>query len=160
LSRLDRFRTAQSSRDSGFEAALDEIRAGRKRGHWIWYIFPQLAGLGASELSSLYAIGSRDEAVEFLQDHELRHRLLAMAGAVAAQLERGASIRILMGSDVDALKLVSSLTLFGHVAGEMDQVEHDAALGALAAAARTVLSAAASQGYPPCAHTLRTLETG
>ena len=63
-STLDRFRAAQDAPHSGFETALEEMRTGRKRGHWIWYVFPQLSGLGGSSFSQTYAINGVAEAVE------------------------------------------------------------------------------------------------
>jgi uncharacterized protein (DUF1810 family) len=160
MSRLERFRTAQDSPDSGFESALHEIQTGGKRSHWIWYIFPQLSGLGHSELSQFFGIDGEEEAVEYLRDPELRSRLLTIATAVADQLRAGetTSMGVLMGSDGDARKLVSSLTLFGHVARRLHEDERVEAYGALAKVADEVLAVAATQGYPPCARTLRSLQ--
>src|SRR5690606_17445562 len=78
MNHLDRFHSAQDSPDAGFDAALRELQAGRKRGHWIWYILPQLAGLGMSGMSQRYAIRDAQEAVAYLQDPVLRDRLLAI----------------------------------------------------------------------------------
>jgi uncharacterized protein (DUF1810 family) len=158
MSRLDRFKAAQDSSRSGFESALDEIRAGAKRGHWIWYVFPQLAGLGSSPLSQSFAIDDEEEAAEYLQDAELRSRLLTIASAVAEQLRKGRTLRGLMGSEIDAQKVVSSLTLFGRVARKLHEVGGTNAYDSVAKIADEVLVAAASQGYPPCAYTLRRLE--
>lgn len=125
MSRLERFKTAQDSSHSGFESALDEIRTGLKRGHWIWYVFPQLSGLGSSSLSQSFAIDGEEEAAEFLHDSELRSRLLAIATAVGTQLQarKATSLRALMGSEWDARKVVSSLTLFGPVAKKLNAAE-------------------------------------
>jgi uncharacterized protein (DUF1810 family) len=157
MSRLDRFKAAQDSSRSGFQSALGEIQAGAKRGHWIWYVFPQLAGLGSSPLSQSFAIDDEEEAAEYLQDAELRSRLLTIASAVAEQLEAGKTLRGLMGSEIDAQKVVSSLTLFGHVAKKRHDIEGIDAYDAVARIADEVLAAAASQGFPPCAYTLRRL---
>jgi uncharacterized protein (DUF1810 family) len=159
MSRLERFKAAQNSSRSGFESALGEIRTGLKRGHWIWYVFPQLAGLGASGPSQAFAIHGKEEAVEFLQDSELRSRLLTIADAVAEQLRtrKGASLRSLMGSDIDARKVVSSLTLFGHVAKTLKGVDGIDAYDSIANVADEVLAVSASEGYPPCEYTLRHL---
>jgi uncharacterized protein (DUF1810 family) len=157
MSRLDRFKAAQDSSRSGFQSALGEIQAGAKRGHWIWYVFPQLAGLGSSPLSQSFAIDDEEEAAEYLQDAELRSRLLAIANAVADQLKAGKTLRGLMGSEIDAQKVVSSLTLFGHVAGKRHDIEGIDAYDAVARIADEVLAAAASQGFAPCAYTLRRL---
>jgi uncharacterized protein (DUF1810 family) len=156
VSRLDRFKAAQNSPHAGFESALKEIRTGAKTGHWIWYVFPQIAGLGTSGPSQTFAIADENEAVEFLRDSDLRQRILTIATAVADQLRTGRtrSLRALMGSDIDARKLVSSLTLFGRVARKMHQTEHLNEYGALAAVADDVLAAAASEGYAECAYTL------
>ena len=85
MSRLERFKTAQESPGSGFDTALAEIRAGRKRSHWIWYIFPQLAGLGGSARSKTFAIEGEGEAEEYLRDPLLRARLLEITAAAAGQ---------------------------------------------------------------------------
>jgi uncharacterized protein (DUF1810 family) len=104
-SRLERFKVAQDSPEGGFASALQEIQAGGKRGHWIWYVFPQLAGLGSSGLSHTFGIDGRREAAAFLHDPELRSRLLTITEAVATRLrtENAASLRTLMGSHTDAL---------------------------------------------------------
>ncbi|MGE5835869.1 MAG: DUF1810 family protein, partial [Acidobacteriota bacterium] len=80
---LERFKSAQAAAHSGFDTALAEIRAGGKRGHWIWYIFPQLAGLGGSPMSAHFAIAGEAEAMEYLRDRDLRARLLTITTAVA-----------------------------------------------------------------------------
>jgi uncharacterized protein (DUF1810 family) len=160
MARLERFKLAQDSSHAGFESALNEIQAGGKRGHWIWYVFPQLAGLGTSGLSHTFAIDGKAEAVEFLRDPQLRSRLLTIATAVATQLRtrRATSLRALMGSDTDARKIVSSLTLFGSIAKDLDAAEGLADYHTLADVADQVLSIAASQGYPACAFTVRRLQ--
>jgi len=160
MSRLERFKVAQNQAHAGFASALEEIRAGAKVGHWIWYIFPQLGGLGSSSASRAFAIDGEEEAIEYLRDPELRSRLLTMTSAVAQQLKTGKarSLRALMGSDIDVQKLVSSLTLFEHVANRLDAVpDHHDACRSLAAIAEDVLAAAASEGYPACAYTLERL---
>jgi uncharacterized protein (DUF1810 family) len=153
---LERFTAAQDQPGSGFAAALAEIRAGSKRGHWVWYVFPQLSGLGSSAMSQAYAIRDRAEAVEYLQDPTLRSRLLLITSAIADALTAASppSLVVLMGSAIDARKLVSSLTLFHEVARTLAAAPGgDKYIGFVATAA-AVLSAAAAQGYPPCAHTL------
>ena len=158
-SNVQRFKEAQASPHSGFQAALKEIQSGAKRGHWIWYVFPQLEGLGLSPLAQAFAIHGRGEAAAFLRDPELRTRLLTMTVAVADQLRAGGatSLRVLMGSDIDARKLVSSLTLFRQVAREFGGLEPGDEFAALANAADEVLAHAAADGYPPCAYTLQYL---
>jgi uncharacterized protein (DUF1810 family) len=154
VSKVERFRKAQNSAYEGFDAALDDMRAGAKSGHWIWYIFPQIAGLGTSQASRMFAIEGWDEAVEFLNDPVLCSRLVVIARAVAEQLQSGKALRVLMGSDIDARKVVSSLTLFGHVARKLHEADGRDAYESLAAVSDEVLALAASQGYPACAYTL------
>lgn len=154
---LDRFRDAQDSPYDGFESALDEVRTGGKSGHWIWYVFPQISGLGTSGASKTFAIDGQVEAMEFLRDSDLRSRYLTISQAVAEQLRAGRPLRALMGSDIDTKKLVSSLTLFGHVAKQLHEAEGVGAYSSVAIVADEVLALAATQGYPPCAYTLQRL---
>jgi uncharacterized protein (DUF1810 family) len=153
VSELERFKEAQDSKGSGFESALREMRQGAKHGHWISYVFPQLSGLGQSSVSRTYGIRGLAEAEEYLRDPVLRSRLLAITTAVAEHVSQGASLETLMGSSIDALKLVSSLTLFGRVASKLvgDGLAECAPFSRVAAA---VLDAAALQGYGPCQYTL------
>jgi uncharacterized protein (DUF1810 family) len=162
MSRLDRFKSAQASSDSGFESALAEIRSGTKRGHWIWYVFPQLAGLGVSPTSQHFGIAGEAEAVEFLRDPDLRSRFLTIAAAVADRLNarQPASLRVLMESDTDARKLVSSLTLFRHVAEKLHAAERQDVYAQIASVSGEVLSIAAREGYRPCEYTRKKLSMG
>jgi uncharacterized protein (DUF1810 family) len=154
---LERFKTAQEA-SSGFDGALAEIRSGSKRGHWIWYVFPQLAGLGHSILSHKYGIDDIPEAELFLRDAVLRNRLLRITNAVAERLRAGnVGVMQLMSSHVDALKLVSSLSLFGAVARRLHTTDRDDDYASLARLADEVLVIAAAQGYPPCRYTLERL---
>ena len=107
---LQRFVDAQQGVIDG---ALRELRAGRKTGHWIWFVFPQVAGLGHSELSRYYAIGSLDEAREYLAHPILGPRLREAAAAVLAVEDRTAELIL---GPVDAAKVRSSMTLFHRVA--------------------------------------------
>ena len=107
---LDRFLTAQQGVYAG---VLDELRRGRKTGHWIWFIFPQIAGLGRSDVSRFYAIRSVDEARAYLAHPVLGARLVECATIVAAIPDRTA-VRIF--GDIDAKKVRSSMTLFHRVA--------------------------------------------
>jgi uncharacterized protein (DUF1810 family) len=150
---LERFVAAQDA-GAAFEMALGEIRAGRKRGHWIWYVFPQLAGLGMSPMSQTYGIHDAEEAEAYLRHPVLAPRLVTITTEVAEQVRRGARIETLMGAPIDATKLVSSLTLFGRVAARLHETEEDARAGALAALATEILRAADEQGYPACRRTL------
>lgn len=154
---LQRFKDAQSQRGSGFESALAEIQGGRKLGHWIWYVFPQLAGLGRSAMSQIYGIDGVAEAEAYLRDPLLRGRLLTITLAVAEQLRRRMSLESLMNSSIDATKLVSSMTLFGHVAKRLQAAERLDDCASLARIADEVLAKADVEGYPPCAFTLERL---
>ena len=103
---LSRFHKAQKGT---YETALAEIRAGRKRSHWIWYIFPQIQGLGYSSTAQYYAIEDLNEAKAYLADPVLRERLLEISNALLALDSCDASE--VMGYP-DDLKLRSSMTLF------------------------------------------------
>lgn len=109
---LQRFLDAQQ-RD--YETALAEVRSGRKRSHWMWYIFPQVQGLGYSEVSKHYAIKSKEEAAAYLAHPVLGKRLEEISVALL-QLKTSEAHQI-FGSP-DDLKLRSSMTLFAAVAGE------------------------------------------
>lgn len=152
---IARFVDAQAGGE--FESALAEIEGGRKLGHWIWYIFPQLAGLGHSHMSQVYGIRDRDEAVEYLGHPVLRSRLEAITLAAAQHVRRGVRLDRLMGSSIDAQKLVSSLTLFGSVARSL-QATLDADLRAFATVTDEILAAAEGQGYSKCRYTLDLLD--
>lgn len=104
-------------RFGGYETALEEIRQGQKRSHWIWYIFPQLKGLGRSFNSEYYGIASLDEAKEYLGDPVLKERLLEISRVLLEH--KGEDIHRIMGG-IDAKKLCSSMTLF-EVAGRDDE---------------------------------------
>jgi len=106
---LRRFAAAQDA-DGTYERALAELRAGRKRTHWMWFVFPQLAGLGRSATARRYAIGSLEEARAYLADPLLGPRLHAAVRALLAAPTALTSGEIL--GDVDAMKLRSSMTLF------------------------------------------------
>jgi uncharacterized protein (DUF1810 family) len=108
---LKRFTKAQ---ETDYELALSEIKNGRKRSHWIWYIFPQIKGLGFSELSKFYAINNLAEAEAYLNDPLLSSRL-AEISQVLLQLP-GNNATDIFGSP-DDLKLKSSMTLFASVPG-------------------------------------------
>jgi uncharacterized protein (DUF1810 family) len=158
-SRLDRFHQAQDRRHAGFVEALAEIHAGRKRSHWIWYILPQLAGLGESSMSRAYAIADRAEAEAYLHDPVLSERYLQIISAIADQLARGGRLEDVMGSSIDTQKLASSLTLFGDVAAGLSERESLPSYGAIARTARDVLTTAAGQGFPACSFTRQRLQS-
>ena len=103
---LDRFVAAQ---DRVYAVALSELERGRKESHWMWFIFPQLRGLGQSAMSHLYGIADRDEARRYLAHPLLGPRLIACARTVLAHDDRSAEA--IFGT-IDAGKLRSSATLF------------------------------------------------
>ena len=105
---LDRFVRAQDQGGT-YDRALAELRAGRKTSHWMWFVFPQVAGLGRSSTAQHYAIRSLDEARAYLAHPVLGPRLVECAEAVLTHPERTALD--IMGSP-DDLKLRSSMTLF------------------------------------------------
>jgi uncharacterized protein (DUF1810 family) len=162
MSDLDRFKQAQDSGQAGHATALSELRAGRKTSHWIWYVFPQLRGLGRSSMAARYALADGDEAAAYLRDPVLAQRLVAATAAVRGHVApargAGAPLDVVMGSGIDALKLVSSMTLFARVAAQMSaNGDTRKELADLVADAEAILSAAAAQGYERCAHTERAL---
>lgn len=103
---LDRFLTAQAE---AYDTALDELRSGRKRSHWIWFIFPQIAGLGRSPTAQHYAIKSLEEAQAYLAHPILGARLHECLKAL--QLLEPTTAESVFG-ELDAMKFRSSLTLF------------------------------------------------
>jgi uncharacterized protein (DUF1810 family) len=108
---LERFVAAQAD---VYDAALHEIRNGRKQTHWMWFIFPQLAGLGMSPTSQHYGIAGLREATAYLSHSLLGPRLIECSEAVT--LVAGPSAREIFGSP-DDMKLRSSATLFARVTG-------------------------------------------
>lgn len=135
--------------------ALRELRGGRKTSHWIWYVFPQLAGLAHSSAARTFALDDLAEAHAYLGDPLLRARYEEIASVLLAQLAQGAPPETLMGSRVDALKLVSSLTLFRAAACSLTNA--DPSCARLAEHCEAILQLAAMQGFPPCAFTLARL---
>lgn len=112
---LQRFIDAQAGR---YEQALAEIRAGKKRGHWMWFMFPQLRGLGRSAMAQTYGIADLGEARAFLQAPLLAARLQSLTAAVLAHKQLSAES--IFGA-IDALKLRSSMTLFSLAAADAAQ---------------------------------------
>ena len=98
-----------------FPQALAEIKNGRKESHWMWFIFPQIAGLGISSLSQKYAIRGKDEAVAYLQHHILGPRLKEIT-TILLELEGKSTFEIF--GNIDTMKLKSSMTLFAMVSPE------------------------------------------
>ena len=111
---LQRFLDAQSF---VYPRVLDELRRGRKQSHWIWFIFPQLAGLGHSVRAQRFGISSREEAIAYLRHDVLGSRLKECTALVNAVEDR--TILEILGSP-DDLKFRSSMTLFGAVSTESE----------------------------------------
>ena len=106
--RLERFVAAQDAGGT-YDRAISELRRGRKAGHWMWFVFPQIAGLGSSATARAFAIASLAEAQAYLAHPVLGPRLVECAAIVAAVPDRSAE-EVLGG--IDAVKLRSSMTLF------------------------------------------------
>ena len=142
---LQRFVLAQE----GVHAqALAELRAGRKQGHWIWFVLPQLRGLGHSPLANRYGLGSLAEARAYLAHPVLGPRLADCVQALLAH--RGHDVVDMLGA-VDALKLRSCLTLFHAAAGE-DAALFDQALATFFGGQRDPLTLAALRDAGGAAH--------
>lgn len=109
---LDRFVTAQRGI---YDQALRELRAGNKQSHWMWFIFPQLTGLGRSATARLYGIAGLEEAWGYLADPVLGPRLAECTDAMLGWAGKRGAVEIL--GHVDALKFASSMTLFEAAAG-------------------------------------------
>ncbi|MCI8446092.1 MAG: DUF1810 domain-containing protein [Bacilli bacterium] len=106
---LDRFIDAHND---DYTRALNEVKSGRKLTHWMWYIFPQIAGLGMSETAQYYEIKSLDEARAYLNNELLKSHLIEISNAL---LELYTNDPVEVFGDVDALKLKSSMTLFSYI---------------------------------------------
>jgi uncharacterized protein (DUF1810 family) len=149
---LERFHRAQASAWAGYSTALKEIRRGRKSSHWVWYIFPQIDGLGRSSTAREFAIRDIEEACDYLRDPMLCERYEEIARAVSEQLANGVSVEDLMGGSTDALKLASSLTLFREAATRLGA--SDSVFVPMAGLFGSTLEQMAAQGYPECAFTI------
>ena len=115
---LQRFVDAQASIH---ERALAELKAGRKQSHWMWFVFPQLTGLGHSDMARRYGISGREEALAYLQHSVLSERLARCCEALLEWKDRSAMQ--IMGSP-DDMKLRSSMTLFAAVAPQTPVFQH------------------------------------
>ena len=114
---LQRFVDAQAP---VYQRVLAELGQGEKQSHWMWFIFPQLAGLGHSPMAQRFAIASREEAVAYLGHVVLGHRLRECTALVSAV--QGRTIREILGSP-DDIKFCSSMTLFGAVSSDPEFAE-------------------------------------
>lgn len=106
INSLERFVQAQTLM---YKVTLDEIRAGKKYSHWMWYMFPQLRGLGRSGMAHMYGISGLDEAKAYLKHPLLSERLYELCGALLEHKDKSAYE---IFGDIDAIKLKSSMTLF------------------------------------------------
>ena len=149
---LKRFENAHTAM---FDRALAEIRSGDKRSHWMWFVFPQVEGLGSTATALRYAIRDWGEAVAFLEHPVLGANYRAAVGAVAQKIvDEGMSVVHLFPYP-DDLKLVSSLTLFTAVARSLPMVGY--ANERWLVRAEAVLNLARAEGYERCAVTERFL---
>ncbi|MDE6427308.1 MAG: DUF1810 domain-containing protein [Ruminococcus sp.] len=111
---MEKFLKAQ---ESAYPIALDEIKNGKKRSHWIWYIFPQLAELGRSSMAKYYGIKDIDEARKYLENDILRVRLIEISEALLSVDDTAVNIL----GHIDTLKVKSCMTLF-HMASPENKV--------------------------------------
>ena len=109
INSLDRFVEAQ---EKMYPIALKELKAGKKRSHWMWYIFPQLRGLGTSSMAHTYGISGLDEAKAYLEHPVLSRRIYELCGVLLEHKDKSASE---IFGDIDEMKLKSSMTLFALV---------------------------------------------
>lgn len=106
---LDRFIKAQNEM---FNIALNEIKEGQKKTHWMWYIFPQIHSLGKSNISKYYAFKNINEVIEYLNDDYLLNNIVAICNELIIKKESDVNS---IFNNVDAIKLKSSMTLFNYV---------------------------------------------
>ena len=106
---IERFLDAQNAVYAGYQQALEEVRNGRKVGHWIWYVFPQMKGLGHSERANYYGIADREEAEYYLLNFTLNDRIHEISEALLQH--KGKSVYRIFG-EIDAMKVQSCMTLF------------------------------------------------
>ena len=109
---LERFIEAHND---DYNRALNEVKSGRKLTHWMWYIFPQIAGLGMSETAKYYEIKSLDEERAYLNNELLKDHIIEISNALL-ELDKTDPVEVF--GDVDALKLKSSMTLFSYVSDD------------------------------------------
>ena len=153
---LWRFHQAQERGDpAAFATALMELEAGAKRSHWIWYVFPQLRGLGRSRHAQMYGLDGVSEARAYLRDPLLCERYGQCLAALLGHLQRGRSLDEVVGS-TDALKVISSVTLFQ--AAMRLETTGGAATGAeLPARIEQFLAWLTAHGGELCRHTLQVI---
>ncbi|QLZ69866.1 hypothetical protein FOLKNPGA_02666 [Legionella sp. PC1000] len=157
MNTIQRFIKAQQGQDAyiSFQQAYDELKAGSKQSHWIWYVFPQLKQLGFSSIAQHFGIVDFKETCAYLQNEELFQNYDAISQLVEQQLKRKIPALILMNGDTDTKKLVSSLTLFREAASFLErQGDTSQDFAALAHCCDRILNETAKQGYFPCELTL------
>jgi uncharacterized protein (DUF1810 family) len=146
MSNLQRYLSAQNT-DATHQRAIAELQAGRKRSHWIWFVLPQLQGLGRSAMAQRFGINGLAEAQAYLEEPCLRQRLEEVISVICDQLELpGQSLEHLMGSHLDTAKTISCLTLF-EAAGLSSATELLNQLGRRCPKTQALLTAPATQ--PP-----------
>ena len=106
---VKRFLEAQNAVYNGYKQALEEVKNGKKVSHWIWFVFPQMKGLGHSRMSEFYGIEDWDEAEDFLLNYTLNDRIHEISEALLQH--QGISVNKIFGG-IDAMKVRSSMTLF------------------------------------------------
>jgi uncharacterized protein (DUF1810 family) len=160
MANVARFNSAQKDKNSGYAQALMEISAGHKTSHWIWYIFPQLKALAGSSTAIFYGIVDFEEACDYLRDPVLFNRYDEIVTQVEQHLKKGVSPTLLMGSDIDAMKLTSSLTLFREVASFLDSHDKEPKqnFNALKNRCDNIFTLLEKHNYYRCAHTLSYLQ--
>lgn len=109
---IERFINAQKNDHNDFEEALLEVKQGYKRSHWMWYIFPQIHGLGKSQTAKYYEINNIDEVRDYLKNEYLYNNLVTICEELL-KLETNDPIEIF--GEIDAMKLKSSMTLFEYI---------------------------------------------
>ncbi|MBM4412927.1 MAG: DUF1810 domain-containing protein [Chloroflexi bacterium] len=144
---LERFVTAQAQTYDGYADALAEMRAGTKHSHWIWYILPQRRGLGSSEMAIYYGIADDAEAIAYLHHPILGPRLAEVTHWVVHHLA-STDARVLMGSQIDVIKLGSCMQLFGTISAQLADVS-EPWIVALRHDCAQVLELLNAQGYLP-----------
>jgi len=159
--RLDRFHEAQEGRSfrlPNFNKAYKEIQDGRKTGHWIWYVFPQLKELGMSSTAKKYGLVDFQETCDYLQDPILFVNYNKIVQEVLFQLQY-TSVKCLMGSSIDAKKLMSSLTLFREAADYLaNEKQSSYAYRTLQKNCNLILARASEEQLLPCQDTLNLIK--
>lgn len=158
MANLDRFINAQNEHKT-YNQAYKELQNGAKTSHWIWFIFPQLKELSFSPTAKHYGIVDAQEACDYLKNDQLFANYQKITALVLRQLQHKIPLRTLMGSEIDAQKLMSSLTLFRATASFLEQQgdkSHDHI--ELITCCDQIFAQLQSQGYVPCKKTRQLIE--